>query len=233
MLRDSGFYAGEGNSLATLEELSLDRAYVGFPDTPTAFFTTERFPSLRALATYKLVQLNSKAERVEEAVTTKIAESLLAQLDCVITDDLEALVGDGGSSPSSADRVVPPVLFDMKPYARVPPLSSTHIRCRLPYEMPRQRDHVKSSLLFVETLLSESATLEELYLDLLPHECDGYELDGDLEAKISRIEHSGKQAEVKIVWENHRDDWWQSLVSGKFWKRCKAERDEQGKQKRT
>ena len=82
-------------------------------------------------------------------------------------------------------------------------------------------------VLFVETLLSESTTLEELYLDLFLHECDGYKLDDDLDATIDRIEHVAKQAKVKIVRENHRDDWCRTLVSKKFWKRCKAERDEQ------
>ncbi|GAA5838856.1 hypothetical protein JCM3766R1_004230 [Sporobolomyces carnicolor] len=227
-------------SLSTVEELSLDGVQADCVRGPTDFLTIERFPSLRALAAFVF---DGWIDEVGTVVQAKLAESLLSRLDCIVTDDIEALLHDEPPSPASARRVVPPVLFDFeccredhsscwRTLASDSRLSA-HVRLRRSYELPLERGCIDAAFSAAEQLLKNSNTLKGLYLDLLPRRQGVYELDDELAASIDRIADLGRQSKVKIVWESHQDDWCRSLVSKEFWKRRKAERDEQKEQKRT
>ncbi|GAA5838882.1 hypothetical protein JCM3766R1_004237 [Sporobolomyces carnicolor] len=234
-------YGAEDISLSTVEELSLDCAQTMCLRGATDFLTIERFPSLRALAAFGF---DGWLDEFATVVQAKIAESLLSQLDCIVTDDIKALLRHEPPSPTSARPVVPPVLLDFaccdedyascwRTLASDSRLSNAHIRLRRACEPTLDRGCIDAALSAAEQLLKDSNVLEELYLDLLPRRQGVYELDDELAASMDRIEDLGRQSKVKIVWESHQDDWCRSLVSKEFWKRCKAERDERERKKRT
>lgn len=216
--------------LSSLEELSLDNVGFEAPFVSNLFLAPERFPSLRALATRNLTQVDPEVIGYRP---TAPPYSLLSQLDCFVTDDVKAGIRDDRSSRSSPDRIVPPILFDVdlgvfgpwsppSTLAVGPARSRTHVRFRLACEPTPEAADLRTAVSLVDRLLDESTALKELYLDLYPRR--GYKLDESPAAMIERIEDVERIAakNVRVVWENHEDDWCRSLVSNEFWKRSKA-----------
>ena len=68
--------------------------------------------------------------------------------------------------------------------------------------------------------------MKEIYLDIGSHgKKEARELDKDLNGRIEKVEQLAERKKVEIIWENHEDDWCQSLVSREFWRRSKENKD--------
>lgn len=213
--------------LPRLEELSLNQSGT-YSDTNARspeIFTTSNFPSLRAIG----VRIN--AGRVSRSIYP-ISQDFSSQLDRVVVDDVEACL------PPSIDTPIPNnLLFDMdgdcgteaEDYNElrelpIPSLPRVRIRFDCRFTLIPARLHAHLDL--IETFLTESNVLEELYLDLYPRDGRrGYTLIEELEERIRKIEELAKEKNVEISWESHEEDIIRSLVSKEFWKRCREEKE--------
>ncbi|GAA5972395.1 hypothetical protein JCM3765_007359 [Sporobolomyces pararoseus] len=229
--------------LPHLEQLSFERVH-GFVHSESGllapFFSTSTFPSLRALGIKALDSSAPPGAHTHRGVGL-FSPSLLAQLDCITTDEIEPR-GDPTHSLSPPPLPVP-VLFDVDPrrtstswgrssLAPDSSLSQTHLRIRLSCEPLPHRRQIEAALFLVETLLNETKVLEELYLDLYPR--DGrryYVLDEELQERIRKLEDPNRKTKVEIIWENHEDDWCRSRVSKEFWRRSKAKKQKAEQEK--
>ncbi|GAA5965929.1 hypothetical protein JCM3765_006492 [Sporobolomyces pararoseus] len=225
--------------LPHLEELSLAQVHcvlLSESRSLASFFSTPHFPSLRALGIKALDSSAPPGAHTHRGLGL-FSPSLLAQLDCITTDEIEPR-GDPTHSLSPPPLPVP-VLFDLDPrhtstswgrssLAPDSSLSQTHLRIRLSCEPLPHRRQIEAALFLVETLLNESTVLEELYLDLYPRDGRrGYELDEELQERIRKSEDPNRKTKVEIIWENHEDDWCRSRVSKEFWRRSKAKKEKE------
>ncbi|GAA6020228.1 hypothetical protein JCM11491_003855 [Sporobolomyces phaffii] len=218
-----------------LTRLSIVRSIVYWrklrPD-PVSFFSSARFPALRALAVSRLVTGSGDHET---GFNTKdpIPRSFLAQLECLVTDEpsLRGPLSDYDTAPLPPSI---PYLFDVelrfesKPWSRSSTsdlglaLAQPYVRVRVASDGVPRRGEIERALFLVEDLLAGSTVLKVLYLDLYPRDgTGGFDLDKDLCERIGRIEDPARKSRVEIVWEQRDDDWIQSRVSRDYWKRCR------------
>ncbi|GAA5894379.1 uncharacterized protein JCM6883_003805 [Sporobolomyces salmoneus] len=231
--------------LPGLVELSLDEVTI-FPSTEAPqkvladFLSTSHFPSLRVLGT--------RSTRLERFMWDRILidYSLACQLDCIVSNQVydihRRLADDHPLSFPTPFGYPGPFLFDLSHLRSFhtiissirtagspdPLFSRTHVRIRLPCKPTPVRSAVKSAFCLAECLLGHSTALKELYLDFYPRDGPSdYELDQDLEGRITKLEDQAREKKVEIIWETHEDDWCKSFVSKEFWRRSKEKKQRQ------
>ncbi|GAA5894344.1 uncharacterized protein JCM6883_003794 [Sporobolomyces salmoneus] len=229
--------------LPQLVELSIEWSDITLPTVPSGegsvdLFSTERFPSLRALALKNARLAGQGVER------PPVDYSLACRLDCIVADRVYPLSNQPGilqtSSPYPSLGYPVPFLFELDPHRDTtswgwgrlplpfdPSILCAHVRIRLPCKSTPDPSQVETALSLAKALLVHSTALKELYLDLFPRNGKGgYVLGEDLEDKIMEFEDQATKKNVEIIWETHEEDWCRSLVSKEFWRRSRENRRE-------
>jgi hypothetical protein len=206
-------------SLSKLVELTLERMALQVPrsyivGTSPPVLSQRHFPALRTLGLYH------DADRDPGLVN--VCPSLLAQLDCLTTND--PLFRDNNSAISL------PVLFDVDCLDEALTLPESRLRVLFPQVPSGIPDYeIDDVLATVQDLLDNPGVLEELYLDITDGNGSArYALEGNVAERIRNMEDLAKEKEVEIIWENRTDDWCEGRVSKEFWRRS---RENRGKEK--